>query len=156
MQQLLPYLSALHGIAATLWIGGMFFAYVAMRPAAVSVLEPPQRLKLFQAAFSRFFTWVWLLIAVLLLTGFVTGFDRIGGNGGSAATYLLFMMGVGLSMCLIFVFLFFVLYLPFSKAVDTGNMPKAAGLLGKIRWTVLTNLILGLVITFIGIAGPYL
>jgi len=36
MQMLIPYLAALHGIAATLWIGGMFFAYVAMRPAAVA------------------------------------------------------------------------------------------------------------------------
>ena len=153
MQELIPYLAALHGIAATLWIGGMFFAYIAMRPAAVAVLEPPQRLKLFQAAFSRFFTWVWLLIAVLLLTGYSGLFVRFQGV---PATYLSLMHGIGLLMCLIFVFLFFALYLPFSKAVNAGDMPKAAALIGKIRWVVFVNLILGIVITFVGIAGPYL
>ena len=153
MQALIPYLAALHGIAATLWIGGMFFAYVAMRPAAVSVLEPPLRLKLFQAAFSRFFTWVWLLIAVLLLTGYAGVF---AGFGGFSATYLSLMHGVGLLMCAIFVFLYLALYLPFSKAVTTGDFPKAGTLIGKIRWVVLINLILGVVNTFIGIAGPYL
>jgi len=153
MQTLIPYLAALHGIAATLWIGGMFFAYVAMRPAAAATLEPPLRLKLFKAGFSRFFTWVWLFITVLLITGYSGLFTRFGGF---SATYLSLMHNIGLLMCVIFVFLFFALYLPFSKAVDAGDLPKAAGLLGKIRWTVLINLLLGIVITFVGIAGPYL
>jgi len=153
MQMLIPYLAALHGIAATLWIGGMFFAYVAMRPAAVATLEPPLRLKLFQAGFSRFFMWVWLFIAVLLITGYSGLFARFGGF---SATYLSLMHNIGFLMCEIFIFLFFALYLPFSKAVDAGDLPKAAGLLGKIRWTVLVNLLLGIAITFVGIAGPYL
>lgn len=153
MQNLIPYLAALHGIAATLWIGGMFFAYVAMRPAAGATLEPPLRLKLFQAAFSRFFTWVWLFIAVLLITGYSGVFARFGGF---SASYLSLMHAIGLLMCLIFVLLFFGLYLPFSRAVNSGDLPKAAGLLGKIRWTVLVNLLLGIAITFVGIAGPYL
>ena len=153
MQTLIPYLAALHGIAATLWIGGMFFAYVAMRPAAVAELEPPLRLKLFQGAFRRFFMWVWLFIAVLLITGYSGLFARFGGF---SASYLSYMHHTGLLMCAIFVFLFFALYLPFSKAVNAGDLPKAAGLIGKIRWTVLVNLLLGVVITFVGIAGPYL
>ena len=153
MQVLIHYLASLHGIAATLWIGGMFFAYVAMRPAAIATLEPPLRLKLFQAAFSRFFSWVWVFIAVLLITGYLGVFAGFGGFG---ATYLSLMHGIGLLMCTIFVFLFFALYLPFSKAVDAGDLPKAAGLLGKIRWVVLINLLLGIVITFVGISGKYL
>lgn len=152
MQALIPYLAALHGIAATLWIGGMFFAYMAMRPAAVAVLEPPLRLKLFQAAFSRFFTWVWLFVAVLLITGYSGIFSRFGGF---TAPYLSVMHGIGLLMCLIFALLFFALYLPFSKAVSRNDFPKAGALLGKIRWVVLINLLLGLVITFVGIAGSY-
>ncbi len=153
MQMLIPYLAALHGIAATLWIGGMFFAYVAMRPAAVATLEPPLRLKMFQASFKRFFTWVWLFIAVLLITGYSGLFARFGGF---SAGYLSLMHNIGLIMCVIFIGMFVALYLPFSKAVDAGDFPKAAGLLGKIRWAVFTNLLLGIVITFVGIAGPYL
>ena len=153
MQDLIPYLAALHGIAATLWIGGMFFAYVAMRPAAVSVLEPPLRLKLFQGAFRRFFMWVWLLIAVLLMTGYSGLFARFGGF---SLPYLSYMHNIGLLMCLIFAVLFFALYLPFSKAVDAGDFPKAGSIIPKIRWVVFANLLLGIAITFIGIAGPYL
>ena len=153
MQSLVPYLAALHGIAATLWIGGMFFAYIAMRPAAIETLEPPLRLKLFQGAFRRFFLWVWLFIAVLLITGYGGIFGRFGGF---TASYLSLMHSIGLLMCLIFIGLFLALYLPFTKAVDAGDFPKAGALIAKIRWVVLVNLILGLVITFVGIAGPYL
>lgn len=153
MQMLAPYLAALHGIVATIWIGGMFFAYVVMRPAAVETLEPPLRLKMFQASFRRFFTLVWLLIAVLLITGYSGLFARFGGF---SAPYLSMMHNIGLIMCVVFIAMYLALYLPFSSAVDEGDVPKAAGLLGKIRWAVLINLLLGIAITFVGIAGPYL
>ena len=31
----------LHLLAAVIWVGGMFFAYMALRPVAASLLEPP-------------------------------------------------------------------------------------------------------------------
>ena len=34
---------ALHGMAAVAWVGGIFFAYMALRPAANETLEPAQR-----------------------------------------------------------------------------------------------------------------
>jgi len=40
----LPY--ALHVLAAVVWVGGMFFAWMVLRPAAVSALQPPERLML--------------------------------------------------------------------------------------------------------------
>ena len=49
----------IHHLAALIWVGGMFFAYVALRPAAMEVLDPPQRLRLWDAVFRRFFQWVW-------------------------------------------------------------------------------------------------
>ena len=33
----------LHAIAATLWIGGIFFALIALRPAAQELLQPEER-----------------------------------------------------------------------------------------------------------------
>ncbi len=53
---------ALHILASVIWVGGMFFAYMALRPAAAQVLEPPQRLSLWIESFKRFFVWVWLSI----------------------------------------------------------------------------------------------
>ena len=36
----------LHLLAALIWVGGMFFAHMALRPAVNTMLEPPQRLPL--------------------------------------------------------------------------------------------------------------
>ncbi len=52
-----PYapLYALHLLAAVVWVGGMFFAWMILRPAAVDILEPPARLRLWLSVFKRFF-----------------------------------------------------------------------------------------------------
>lgn len=34
----------LHILAAVIWVGGMFFAYVVLRPVAAGQLQPPLRL----------------------------------------------------------------------------------------------------------------
>ena len=45
----------LHVVSDVIWIGGMFLAYVVVRPAAIEVLEPPQRLKLWTGISPAFF-----------------------------------------------------------------------------------------------------
>ncbi|WP_343074980.1 hypothetical protein [sulfur-oxidizing endosymbiont of Gigantopelta aegis] len=45
----------LHLLSAVIWVGGMFFAHMILRPSAVEQLEPPQRLPLWVAVFGRFF-----------------------------------------------------------------------------------------------------
>jgi len=42
----MAYAVTLHILGAVIWVGGMFFAYMALRPAIVETLEPPFRLKL--------------------------------------------------------------------------------------------------------------
>ena len=44
-----------HLLGAIAWVGGMFFAYFCLRPAAMEVLDPPRRLPLWSATFARFF-----------------------------------------------------------------------------------------------------
>jgi uncharacterized membrane protein len=56
---------AIHALAAVLWVGGMFFAYMVLRPSA-GPLEAPVRLQLWDRVFSRFFPWVWASVATLL------------------------------------------------------------------------------------------
>ena len=60
---------SLHVLAIVVWVGGMFFAHQALRPAAVSTLEPPLRLQLWVATFKRFFPWVWVCVIIVLATG---------------------------------------------------------------------------------------
>ncbi|PIU17095.1 MAG: hypothetical protein COT19_02630, partial [Gallionellales bacterium CG08_land_8_20_14_0_20_59_87] len=52
------YFKLIHLLAVLVWVGGMFLAYVVLRPAAVEVLQPPQRLQLWDSVFRRFFNWV--------------------------------------------------------------------------------------------------
>ena len=63
-------LLALHTLAAVLWVGGMFFALVVLRPAADG-LDGPERLRLWRRVFARFFPWVWVAVATLLVTGYI-------------------------------------------------------------------------------------
>ena len=44
----------LHVLAALVWVGGMFFAWMVLRPAAGAALEGPTRLKLWVEVFSVF------------------------------------------------------------------------------------------------------
>lgn len=36
----------LHVLSVVIWVGGMFFAYMVLRPVAAAQLEPPVRLTL--------------------------------------------------------------------------------------------------------------
>ena len=94
-----PYapLYALHLLAAVVWVGGMFFAWIILRPAAVDTLEPPARLRLWLSVFKRFFVWVWGAVAVLPLTGI--GMLHMSYAGFDAAPrYVHIMMGLYLSL----------------------------------------------------------
>ncbi len=60
---------AIHILAAVIWVGGMFFAYLVLRPSA-GPLEPALRLSLWQRVFARFFPVVWASILALVASGY--------------------------------------------------------------------------------------
>src|SRR6516165_2169196 len=72
----------LHALSAVVWVGGMFFAHQALRPAAV-VLEPGPRLLLWARVLGRFFAWVIGAVVLLLVSGLamVSGCCRATGLG---------------------------------------------------------------------------
>jgi uncharacterized membrane protein len=94
MNMLMPTLIALHLLAAVVWVGGMFFAYMALRPVAATLLEPPQRLPLWTQTFMRFFPWVWLSILLLTATGYVMVLGVFGGMG-AVGLHVHLMQGLG-------------------------------------------------------------
>ena len=154
MTELSALIQALHGIAATAWIGGIFFAYMALRPAANATLEPPLRLKLWHAAYSHFFPWVWVFIAVLLVTGYSDLFMRFDGFD-STALYLTLMHLIGLLMVAFFAYLYFGLYRALGRALAQTDTPAAAAVMNRMRPVMATNLSLGLLMVAIGISGQY-
>jgi uncharacterized membrane protein len=130
----------LHLLSDVVWIGGMFLAYLAVRPAAVEALEPPQRLKLWVGIFRRFFFWVWLAVLLLLGTGFWMMNEIVG-----VPTYVIVMAAVGIVMMLIFLHVFFAPYARLKRAVQAEDWKSGGAALGQIRILVGVNLVLGLV-----------
>ena len=139
----------LHTISAVIWVGGMFFAYVVLRPAT-GPLDPAARLALWHRVFSGFFPWVFAAAVVLLISGFVL---FLGGY--AAGPHVHAMMAIGIVMILIFLHLYFAPWKRFRAALATGDNPAAATQLNQIRILVLINLILGLINVAIGGSGRY-
>jgi len=145
---------AVHMVSAIIWIGGMFFAYMALRPAAVQVLEPPTRLKLWSAVFARFFKWVWAIVILLPVTGVYMVFTNWEGFQFLTLD-IYFMIGIGTIMILLFMHLFFAPYRRMNQALDANDIQEAARRLGQIRLVVAINLSLGLTVGVIASAGRY-
>lgn len=149
----MPLLIALHVLAAILWVGGMFFAYVVLRPSA-GALDPPARLGLWRRVFSRFFPWVWASIAVLLATGYAMVFGYFGGMG-AAPLHVHLMQASGILMMLLFLHLFFAPWRRFGRDVDRQAFPEAAKSLAQIRKIVAVNLALGVATVIAGASGRF-
>lgn len=145
---------ALHVLAITVWVGGMFFAYMVLRPTAASQLQPPQRLPLWQGVFSRFFPWVWAAIALILASGYWMLFGPYGGMK-NAPIFIHIMHALGLVMMAIFLHVFFAPYKRLTQYVQQSNWQEAGKALNQIRLLVGINLTIGLINIVIGAAGKY-
>jgi uncharacterized membrane protein len=139
----------LHIFSAVIWVGGMFFALMILRPAS-GPLDPPLRLALWLRVFSGFFPWVFAAIVLLLISGFTL---MLGGYAVGPHVHL--MMAIGILMMLIFLHLFFAPWKRFRVALAAGDNPAAAAQLNQIRILVTINLILGLITVAIGSSGRY-
>jgi uncharacterized membrane protein len=142
-----------HTLSAVVWVGGMFFAHQALRPAAAA-LEPPPRLKLWSRVLGRFFAWVIAAIVLLLLSGFAMVFAAFGGFS-EVGLYIQLMMAIGILMMLLFFHLYFAPWRRFRAAVAREDWAEGGRQLGQIRTIVTTNLILGLIVIAIGSSGRY-
>ena len=138
----------LHLISDVIWIGGMFLAYMAVRPAVVEVLEPPLRLKLWTAIFRRFFPWVWASVVLLLGTGFV-----MLGMLARVPHYVIAMTVIGIVMSVIFIYIYFVPFGALKRAVAAEDWKSGGAALGTIRMLVGTNLLLGLINIAVAMLG---
>ena len=140
----------LHVLAVVVWVGGMFFAHLVLRPTALEVLEPPLRLPLWRGVFGRFFPWVWGAVILIPASGGLL-FARAGFAGAPLSWHV--MMATGSVMVAIFLYLFLVPYGRFRRAVDGQNWPAAAAALNRMRQLVATNLGLGLLTVAIATLG---
>ncbi|MWV13094.1 DUF2269 family protein [Pseudomonas sp. R-28-1W-6] len=140
----------LHLLAALIWVGGMFFAWMILRPAAVGVLEAPARLTLWAEVFRRFFQWVWLAVLLLPVSGMGLLHLRFAGFE-TAPRYVHIMIGLYLVMLALFLRIQFLQLPVLRRAIAAQDWPNGGAALGRIRKLVGINLLIGL--GLVAIAG---
>ena len=132
----------LHLSSVVVWLGGMFFAYVCLRPTAMELLEPPARLRLWRGVFSRFFTWVWWAVSLIAGSGLIMLVQH-GFANAPRGWHL--MLASGTVMIVIYVYVATGPFKALQRAVDAEDWKAGAAALNRIRQWVATNLILGLI-----------
>lgn len=141
-------LRLLHLVAAIVWLGGMSFMLLALRPAVQAQLEGPARLRLMGAVWQRFFIAVWVAIVVLLASGghmygFAWRSAAAALGSGSVPPGWQAMLLIGLVMMLIFGHLHFAGFARFKRAVAAEQWPLAAQAAAQMHKLMLTNFVLG-------------
>ncbi|MBF0355795.1 MAG: CopD family protein [Alphaproteobacteria bacterium] len=142
-----------HMLAAIVWVGGMFFAHLILRPAMTSMPDA-ERLALRGRLLPRFFAWVWAAIIVLFITGYGVlyfGYEGLAGAG----LHIRLMEGIGLIMMLLFGWMYFRPFKSFMRAFKEGDSSQAAAEFDRIRGVVLVNLVLGVIVSVLGATGNF-
>ena len=137
----LQILLLLHLLGVIVWVGGMFFAYFCLRPAAVQVLEPPMRLPLWAATFDPFLKFTAIAVAVIILTGLAM-FLQVGFRLAPAGWHV--MLSLGVVMASVFGYVYGILYPRLRSQCNASTWPAAAATLNAIRRLVAVNLALSL------------
>jgi len=147
-------LFVLHLLAAVVWTGGLFFAYVIVRPTLQGVAAPAERMKLWLELFRRFFPWVWAALITALGSGFWMVLGGLGGFGNLRPAIHV-MSATGSLMALLFTYLYFSPYPRLQRAVAEEEYSIAAQQLGTIRRIVAINTLLGLATVVVAAAARY-
>lgn len=135
-----PILLFLHLAGVVVWVGGMFFAWMCLRPVAAVQLEPPGRLRLWAAVFARFFPWVWGAVWTIFLSGLLT---MLATGMKYAPLHWHLMLLLGLVMSAIFIYVYVSPYGKLKVAIADQDWPAGGMALGQIRQLIGTNLVLG-------------
>lgn len=128
-----------HIAAAIVWMGGMMFTVLSLRPPAAALLPPPQRLPLMAAVLARFLTMVGVAVAVLLATGLAL---MLSGGAGAPAGWKA-MAGIGVVMMLLYGHIVAAPYRGLKRAVAAQDWPAAGARMAQITLFVKINLALG-------------
>ncbi|MDM8567451.1 CopD family protein [Candidatus Halobeggiatoa sp. HSG11] len=155
LQNFMAIATTLHTLAVIIWIGGMFFAHMALRPVVASLLEPPLRLRLMAQVLERFFLWVWVAVILLWLTGLWMIWGYFGGMANVRVSIHI-MLTLAIIMTLLYIYIFFIPFPNLKQAVSTEDFKQAGKHLARIRSIIGFNLILGLITVIVATGGFYL
>ncbi len=137
---------AVHLLAMAVWVGGMAYALLVLRPSLV-VLDPAARLTLHARTFQRFFLVVWHAMPLMLLTGWAMVLGIYGGFAALPWTVNVMQL-LGLVMAIVFLVLFFG---PWKRFRATPH----AEVTESIRRLIRLNLALGAATVIIAALGHF-
>ncbi len=148
-----PLAFALHVLGAVLWVGGMVFAILVLRPA-LGALAPADRLALLGRTHKRFFLIVWHAMPITIASGYALMLTWYGGFAG-AAWHVHVMHLTGLIMAGVFLAIFFGPWRAMRAALAAGSLPEAAAANDRIRRLVTVNMALGLATVAVAAWGRF-
>lgn len=145
---MIDFVKLIHLVAAIFWMGGMAFMLLALRPAAVALLQPPERLMLMGGVWKRFFPIVLVSIVALFTTGtnlYTTAFRAIKAATGQGSVPLGWnaMLVFGLLMMAIFAYIYWVAYPKFKRAMAALDWPAAGKAAAQVHICMVINFALG-------------
>jgi len=140
-----------HVLAVVIWVGGMFFAHMILRPTMMK-LPSELRISFGGQIFARFFYWVWGAIFIILTTGYGVILGIFGGFT-RVPLHIHLMMGTGNLMVLFFCYLWFFPYRALRAALIIGNHATVNLHQTQIRQIITINLLLGITTISIAIFG---
>lgn len=139
MEIIIIFMLWLHYLATVMWIGGMAFNILVLRPSMVAI-DQNQRPVLGTTLLKRFIIFAWLSIAVLILTGIPIALSHVVIEDIFSTTYGIVLLGkhfVTFIMILIVTWISFVLS---TKLASFAPKPNTILILVK------TNLSLGILV----------
>lgn len=139
-------LLAIHFLSGAVWVGGMFYALIVLRPA-LNILDNAPRMQMHMNTLKRFFLIVWHVMPLMFLTGFGMIFSAWGGLSVLPPS-IHAMLGAAILMTAIFLYTFFGPWQRLRRAIRPG--PE---LLARIRLMITINLGLGAVAIIAGSLG---
>lgn len=147
------FVYVLHVLAAIVWVGGIFFAWMILRPAVIAALEGPARLRLWLQVLPRFFVWVWAAVILLPVTGI--GMINVNFSGfQTAPRYVQVMMGLYVVMVALFLRASTLNLAQLRKAVLAEQWAEGAAALAGMRRLMGINLMVGMAVVAIAASRP--
>jgi uncharacterized membrane protein len=137
-----------HLLGIVVWVGGMFFAHFALRPAAQE-LPPPVRLPLLAGVLQRFLRWAGAGVALVLVSGIAMS-ELLGGFRATGPAVHA-MAALGVVMTMIYGHIVAAPYRRLRSAVTQGDWPAGGAAMTQIRRLVALNLALGIVTLAVGV-----
>ncbi|SDG84140.1 CopD family protein [Roseospirillum parvum] len=145
---------SLHVLATLVWVGGMFFALIALKPGLAEI-SPDDRLFLWHGTLPRFFAWVWGAIAILWGTGWYI-IEKLYGGLYAAPGHVHLMMTLAGLMTILFALIQAGPMRRFMKALENGQPAAATNEHQRMKTLITINFTLGIATTIIGTAGAYM